>query len=69
MSRDVVGASEIAERASVHRRTVYRWSSRGDFPAPLAELARGAVWDWADVETWLRNILPTIKTGRPPKGA
>lgn len=51
---DPVGAGEIAQRAGVVKATVWSWQKRHqDFPAPV-QLEMGPVWDWADVEAWLR---------------
>lgn len=47
---------EIAQRAGVRRSVVSVWRARyDDFPAPLAELAVGPVFVWAQVERWLRD--------------
>lgn len=55
----LVGLTEIAMRAGVQKPVVAMWRTRHpDFPAPLAELQTGPVWDWADVKAWL------IETGR-----
>ena len=56
----LVGASEIAARLG-SKRTVYVHDLRRrhpDFPAPVATLSAGLVWDWAEVAAWAR------KTGR-----
>jgi ParB/RepB/Spo0J family partition protein len=63
---ELVGPSEVAERAGVSRQTVGKWRERyADFPEPLAMLGAGRaapgrsssegmpVWDWAAVEAWL----------------
>lgn len=51
---DVVGVTEIAERAGVKANTVHKWRHRYvTFPRPFAELAQGPVWDWAKVEAWM----------------
>ena len=56
----LVGAAEIAERAGAARvQTVHSWHHRyEDFPPPVAQLRQALVWDWAEVERWLK------KTGR-----
>lgn len=52
---DPVGAGEIARRAGVVKATVWSWQKRhSDFPAPV-QLEMGPVWDWAEVEAWLRE--------------
>lgn len=68
---DPVGAGEIAHRAGVAKATVWSWQKRhSDFPAPV-QLLMGPVWDWAEVEAWLRaRIVRTtssvMELGRKP---
>ncbi len=59
----LVGAHEIATRAGVKRpQVIHDWRHRHpEFPQPLTTIGNSLVWDWRDVETWLR------KTGRLPK--
>lgn len=59
---DLVGSAEIAERLGVKRhQVVHGWRRRyADFPQPVADLRRGAIWAWPDIERWAR------KTGRLP---
>ena len=53
---DPVGIAEIAERHGTSAGTVRSWRYRHkDFPAPLAELGMGPVWDWNDVAPWLKS--------------
>ncbi len=56
----LVGSHEIAERLGLgSAEAVYSWRRRhADFPAPIARLRIGYVWNWPDVEKWAR------KTGR-----
>jgi hypothetical protein len=53
---------EIADRYGASIRTVHRWRLRPDFPAPLAELRIGPVWDMAAVAAWADRTLP-LKPG------
>jgi prophage regulatory protein len=64
---DLAGVVEIAELLGVTDRTAARYTQRGDFPAPIGQLARGRVWRRVDVERWGRKHLPLPRTGRPPK--
>lgn len=50
------GITEIAEMANRPRPVVCNWADRGTkgFPAPLANLAAGRVWDLDEVGAWLR---------------
>lgn len=60
---DPVGAGEIARRAGVVKATVWSWQKRhSDFPAPV-QLEMGPVWDWAEVEVWVKR-----HTNRDPFG-
>jgi hypothetical protein len=63
----LVGVTEIAQRAGTTPGTVHSWRIRGiGFPPPLADLAAGPVWAWADVRAWLAIPRPP---GRPRKVA
>lgn len=48
----LAGPAELAARFKVSRYTIRLWRDRQDFPAPLAELAAGPVWDLTQVEKW-----------------
>lgn len=60
---ELMSATEIAEELGVRRQRVHQLRQNPAFPAPLAELRGGAVWDAAAVrkfsESWTR------KPGRP----
>ena len=61
----LVGVAEIAERAKVEPSTVHAWRNRhDDFPAPVATLKAGPVWNWTAVERWL-HVRPPM--GRPAR--
>jgi hypothetical protein len=64
---ELMSAAEIAEELGVARQRVHQLRSMAAFPAPLAELRGGAVWDAAAVRKfsaeWAR------KPGRPPRVA
>ena len=52
---DLVGRVEIAERAGTTPGMVDAWRKRHrTFPEPYAALASGPVWEWSDVDSWLR---------------
>lgn len=58
MSPTVALAStgEIAAHFGVRSNVVSNWTSRyPDFPAPLATLAIGRVWDLNEVVDWFNN--------------
>ena len=56
MTTDVVDMAAIAARLGTTAGMVRQWRHRPtDFPAPLAVLAIGPVWDWAEVEAWARR--------------
>lgn len=48
----LVGAQEIATLLGVSRQRVTQLAGHKDFPAPVATLAMGKVWDRQDVERW-----------------
>ncbi len=66
-SIQAISASEIAELLGISRQRVYQLlEEREDFPRPVAETPRGAVWDRRDVEQWARKPR---RRGRPRKKA
>lgn len=71
---ELVGCAEIADWLGVSRQTVTNWRARwADFPAPIADLACGPIFDWRDVERWLLIEHETTRRGytrrgRPVKG-
>jgi uncharacterized protein len=51
---DLVSVSEIAARAGRSINTIQSWRRRhADFPAPLAQLGAGPIWNWARVQDWI----------------
>lgn len=64
MTPDLVGIQEIAEMAGVTRAAVANWRTRfKEFPAPVADLASGPVFQRSDVRRWLKkrkNKMATI---------
>ncbi|GAB4621016.1 hypothetical protein MOKP38_45590 [Mycobacterium avium subsp. hominissuis] len=56
-------AAEIADELGVRRQRVHQLRHLAAFPAPLAELRGGAVWDAAAVRKFADNW--TRKPGRP----
>jgi prophage regulatory protein len=48
----LVGAAELQQALGVSRQRINQITTHGDFPAPLAVLKMGKVWDLADVEAW-----------------
>lgn len=51
---ELMGIQEIAELAGVSAQAVANWVKRKvDFPAPLAQLASGSVWNGTDIRLWL----------------
>lgn len=68
MPPEVVGVAEIAEMlGGVSRQRVDQLAREyADFPAPIGNLARGRVWDRADVAAWIARH-PDRRGGRPKK--
>lgn len=61
---ELMSAAEIAEQLGVSRQRVHQLRDTAAFPAPLADLRGGAIWDAAAIrkfdQTWTR------KPGPPP---
>lgn len=59
---DLVGAHEIAERMGLSfPNVVHTWRKRyEDFPEPLAVLRAGVIWDWNDIDRWLKATHRTL---------
>jgi chromosome partitioning protein len=56
MSDDLVGLAEVADMASVSRTVVSNWRARDHrFPAPVADLRSGPVFDRNAIEKYLRR--------------
>lgn len=62
---DLVDAPEIARRAGLKGpQAVHNWRSRyPDFPEPAAVYGKAVLWDWLEVERWLRSTGRTMRTG------
>jgi hypothetical protein len=53
---DLVGVSDIAERAGISRERARLWTTgarRTDFPLPYSTVGSSRVWVWSDVHPWL----------------
>lgn len=48
----LVGAYEVAQILGVSRQRVTQLAARDDFPAPVAILAAGKIWDTEEIEEW-----------------
>jgi hypothetical protein len=62
---ELAGPAELAQVFGVSRTRVQQITAKADFPAPVAELVMGNVWDMADVRRWakatgrdLRELAP-----------
>jgi prophage regulatory protein len=65
MTSHLVGLSEIAAMLGVSRQRVGQLArDYDDFPAPVAELASGRIWERTSVEAWA-NAHPVRPPGRP----
>src|SRR5262245_11197325 len=60
------GVSEVAEALGVSRQRLAALRNRRGFPAPVADLSSGPVWDLEQIARW-RNASPPRSAGRPPK--
>ena len=63
---DLVGAHEIAERLGLSfPNVVHTWRKRhSDFPQPVTELKAGLIWDWNEVQSWVRGRSRVIQRVR-----
>ena len=53
---ELLGTFEVAQLAGVTAQAISNWMvRRPEFPAPLAQLASGPVWDGAVMRRWLRD--------------
>lgn len=67
MAERVAGLTEVASILGVTRQRASQIArDYEDFPLPLAELAKGRVWDREAVEDWARRH-PVRPPGRPRK--
>lgn len=69
-SPELLGVAEIADMLGVTRQAVTNWKSRGGFPAPIAELKSGPVWNLTDVTDWakatgMRVVEPPNASAEP----
>jgi prophage regulatory protein len=55
VSSQLVSRVEIADMLGVSKQRVHQLIQREDFPAPLAQLGIGDVWEREAVETWIRT--------------
>jgi predicted DNA-binding transcriptional regulator AlpA len=51
----VVGTGEIAEMVGISRQRVNQILGEGNFPPPLARLAKGPVWRRGDIVRWAQE--------------
>lgn len=58
MPLELMGIAEIRTLLGISRQRADQLTRRADFPAPVAELAMGKVWNGANVRKW------AIKDGR-----
>lgn len=62
---EVGGVSEVAGALKISRQRLAKLRERDDFPAPLAELAQGPIWDLGGIEAWNGSGLRSSAAGRP----
>jgi predicted DNA-binding transcriptional regulator AlpA len=69
---DLVGISDIADRAGHSRQNVQQWAS-GErnagrpFPPPEGAAGRSLVWRWAEVNAWLKPLGLDDRATRPTR--
>ena len=60
---DLVSMSDVADRVGVSREAVRKWINReaNAFPSPFGCVgARQLVWQWADVNSWLKTVKSIV---------
>lgn len=55
MHQELMGIAEIRALLEISRQRADQLTRRADFPAPIATLAMGKVWDAGDVREWARK--------------
>jgi predicted DNA-binding transcriptional regulator AlpA len=65
MSDTPLGLTEIGELLGVSRQRAFTLSKRADFPAPLANLKAGRIWDRTAIEAWEKTWDRSNQGGRP----
>jgi chromosome partitioning protein len=64
---ELVGVSEAADMLGVTRQTVANWRTRRpDFPAPIAELRSGPIWNRSKVLEWAGENEIELATSESP---
>lgn len=61
----LMGRAEIRERLGVGITRIKQIVARPDFPAPVASLIIGRVWDGDQVERWIREHREKPDEGEP----
>lgn len=62
---DVGGVAEVAEALGVSRQRLAKLRERQDFPAPVAELAQGPIWNLEVIRGWAGSGVRPHSAGRP----
>ncbi len=57
-----LSAKGLARLLNCTERTVRRWDSAGEIPAPLRIGARHVIWPVAEIEAWMRAGAPGRKS-------
>ncbi|GAA1757525.1 hypothetical protein GCM10009712_02960 [Pseudarthrobacter sulfonivorans] len=55
--RDLVGVTDIAQRAGVSREGARKWTAAKDFPVPFDYIGAGSmkIWAWTEIASWLKS--------------
>lgn len=57
----LAGVHEVADRLDVSRQRVHQLAAQPGFPAPIAELAAGLIWDMDHIERWTQQVRTTAE--------
>ena len=55
VAKHLVGVTEIAEMLGISRQRAHQLTRAEGFPAPVAELSAGRIWNRDEVEEWGRE--------------
>lgn len=58
---DAMGAAEIARHLGVSRQRVQQLVRTPGFPAPIAVLDMGKVWDAGEIREWAKTYVPRTR--------
>lgn len=67
---ELAGVQEVSDLLSVSRQRVHQLAASDDFPAPIAKLAAGVIWDREEIVQWkkrMRSVTDKARVVVPPR--